>query len=113
VRALELVLGVSLALLCLTGLCCGLCMLYAALLRPEGPQGTCTVVWAAGAGEELELQVRSLMWLQECGLLRTTVVVADGGLNEEGRAVAARLVGRYPALTLCGRKELARRLEIL
>lgn len=108
---MELVLGVILAVLCLVGLCCGLCMMYARLLLPERAQGTSTVVWAAGAGEELELRVRSLMWLQECGLLRCHVVIANGGLNEEGRAVAERLVMRYPTLTLCNRSDLEKRLE--
>lgn len=108
---MELVLGVVLAGLCLAGLCCGLCMMYARLLLPDGGQGTCAVVWAAGTGEELELRVRSLMWLQECGVLRCRVVIADGGLDPEGRAVADRLLMRYPALSLCGRSDLTQSLE--
>ena len=61
---------------------------------------------ASIGGEELELQVRSLMWLQECGMLCGRVVIADGGLDEVGRAVVVRLSVRYPGLTLCNAGEL-------
>ena len=110
-NGMELVLGAGLTLLSLTGLCCGLCMLYARLLLPEGPQGIWAVVWTAGTAEGLELRVRSLMWLQECGVLHCRVVIADGGLDPEGRKVADRLLMRYPGVSLCGRDELAQRLE--
>lgn len=100
-----------LTLLVLAGLCCIVCILYGRLLRPHSAQGTWAVVWGFGAGEGLEQRVRSLMWLRSCGLLCCTVVVADGGLDEEGRALAARLAGRYPGLTLCSRQELEHRLR--
>lgn len=69
------------------------------------------MVWGAGAGEELERRVRSLIWLRECGLLRCTVVVVDDGLNEEGRVLAACLARRYPVLELCTREELDKRVK--
>ena len=103
-------LGCVLALNFMAGLCCIACLLYGQMLRPHSAQGTLTVVWGVGTGEHLERRVRSLMWLQECGLLRCTVVMVDGGLNMEGRALAARLAGRYPALTLCTREELERHM---
>ena len=99
-----------LALAAMAGLCCIGCFLYSYLLRPDSAQGTWTVVWGRGAGEGLEQRVRALVWLQSCGLLRCNVVIADAGLDEEGRALAARLVRRWPALTLCARGELARRM---
>lgn len=103
--------GSVLALVFMAGLCCIACLLYSKMLRPHSAQGTVTVVWGVGAGEELEQRVRSLVWLQECGLLRCSVMIADMGLNEEGRALAVRLAGRYPALTLCTREELERRMN--
>ena len=98
-------------LLSLVTLCCTGCMLYSCLLRPHTPKGTWAVVWGVGPGDGLEQRVRSLMWLQNCGLLRCSVVVADGGLDGNGRALAARLVVRYPGLTLCSRQELEHRLS--
>lgn len=107
---MYLLLGTILAIICLSGLCCTACMLYSQMLRPHSAQGTWAVVWGFGSGEGLEQRVRSLMWLRSCGLLCCTVVLADGGLNEEGRGLAVRLAGRYPALTLCSRQELEWRL---
>lgn len=104
-------LGCVLALNFMAGLCCIACLLYGQMLCPHSPHGTCTMVWGADAGEGLERHVRSLMWLQECGLLRCTVMVVDAGLNEEGRALAACLLERYPALTLCTREEAERRMD--
>lgn len=103
--------GSVLVLICMAGLCCIACLLYSKMLRPPSAQGTLAVVWGVGAGEELEQRVRSLVWLQECGLLRCDLVVADAGLNADGRALATRLAGRYPTLTLCTREELERRMN--
>ena len=104
-------LGCVLALNFMAGLCCIACLLYGQMLRPHSDQGTLTVVWGVGAGEGLERHVRSLMWQQECGLLRSAVMVVDDGLNEEGRALAIQLAGRYPALTLCTREELEQHIN--
>ena len=103
--------GCILALNFLAGLCCIVCLLYGQMLRPHSDQGTLTVVWGVGAGEELERHVRSLMWLQECGLLRCAVIVVDDGLNQEGLALVAQLAERYPALVLCTRQELEQRMK--
>lgn len=91
--------------------CCTVCFLYSYLLRPHTVFGTWAVVWGVGAGEGLEQRVRALVWLQNCGLLRCRLVLADGGLDEQGLELAARLVGCYPGLTLCSRRELARHLN--
>jgi len=103
--------GSVLALVCMAGLCCIVCLLYGKMLCPHSAHGTSAVVWGEGAGEELEQQVRSLVWLQECGLLRCTVMIADAGLNEEGWALASRLAGRYPTLRLCSREELKHHMD--
>lgn len=108
---MYLAFGICLALIVMTGACCTVCLLYSQMLRPHSPCGTWTVVWGSGGGEGLEQRVRSLMWLRSCGLLSCAIVVADGGLDEEGRALAVRLVGRYPALILCSRQELEHRLR--
>jgi len=107
---LDLFYGIILALICMAGLCCAACMLYCQMLCPHSAQGTWAVVWGFGSGEGLEQRVRSLMWLHSCGLLRCSLMLADGGLDETGRALAVRLVERYPALTICSRQELEQRL---
>ena len=108
---MRIILATALSLSLLTGMCCTACFLYSYMLRPCTGQGTWAVVSGFGAGEGLEQRVRSLVWLQSCGLLRGKLVLADVSLNEEGRALAVRLAGRYPCLTLCTRQELERRLK--
>ena len=103
---MYVLLGSVLAFACMAGFCCIVCLLYSKMLCPRSPRGTAAVVWGVGKGEELEQRVRSLVWLQECGLLQCTVIIVDAGLNEDGVALAARLTTRYPALTLCDREEL-------
>lgn len=110
---MYLILEVTLILLSLAGMCCLACGLFCRLLLPDSPHGTWAVVWGMGGGEELEQRVRGLMWLQSCGLLRCTVVVADAGMDEAGRALAVRLAGQYPALVLCTRQELEQRIQNL
>lgn len=107
---MYVILEVLLAVLVLVCTCCIACVLYSELLRPHSAQGIWAVVWGVGAGEGLEQRVRSLIWLRSCGLLCCNLVLADGGLDENGRALAARLAGRYPGLTLCTRQELEQRL---
>lgn len=108
---MYVILEAVVVLLGLVGMCCTVCLLYSYMLRPHTTQGTWAVVWGFGAGEGLEQRVRSLIWLQNCGLLRCNLVVADGGLDESGRALAVQLAGRYPGLTLCSRQELEHRLR--
>lgn len=103
---LYLVFGIVLTVICLLGTCCTGCLLYSQMLRPHSARGTWAVVWGTGNGGGLEQRVRSLMWLQSCGLLRCCVVLVDGGLDSEGRALAVRLAGRYPTLSLCSPQEL-------
>lgn len=108
---MHIIFATALALSALICVCYTVCLLYSYLLRPATMKGTWAVVWGFGEGEGLEQRVRSLVWLQSCGLLRCRLVLADGGLDESGRALAVRLAGRYPCLTLCTRQELERRLK--
>lgn len=108
---LYLLFLAAMVMIVLVSVCCTACFLYSYLLRPYAAFGTLAVVWGSGNGDGLEQRVRSLMWLQNCGLLRCRPVLLDYGLDEEGRALAVRLAVRYPGLTLCGRGELERRLR--
>lgn len=108
---MYLIFGTVLTLIYLVCACCTVCLLYSKMLRPSTAQGTCAVIWGVGGGEGLEQRVRSLVWLQSCGLLRCNLVLADGGLDETGRAIATRLARRFPELTLCGPQELEQYME--
>lgn len=110
---MSLVLEAVLVLLGVAGMCCLACVLFCRLLLPDSPHGTWAVVWGTGAGEELEQRVRGLMWLQSCGVLRCTVVLADAGLSRAGRELAVHLERQYPTLVLCTRRELEERIENL
>lgn len=105
-----LVFGSVLALICMAGICCTACLLYSKMLCPHAARGTWAVVWGQNSGEELEQRVRSLVWLQNCGLLRCAVLVVDDGLDAEGRALAVRLAQRYPTVNLYSRQALEQRL---
>ena len=109
--ALYYIFGTVLTLICLACICCTVCLLCSRVLCPDSAQGTCAVIWGVGCGEGLEQRVRSLIWLQSCGLLRCDLVLADGGLDEAGRAIATRLACRFPELTLCSGQELERYMK--
>ncbi|MFQ7453623.1 MAG: hypothetical protein ACLRNQ_22030 [Flavonifractor plautii] len=52
------------------------------------------VVPASGDGAHLEQDVKGLLWSRGGELARFTIVIADGGLDGTGRAVAAALLAR-------------------
>ncbi len=52
------------------------------------------MVPASGDGAHLEQDVKGLLWLLGGELARFTIVIADGGLDGTGRAVAAALLAR-------------------
>ena len=108
---MHIILEVLMVLITLIVGYCTVCFLYSYILRPYEAFGTLAVVWGAGNGDGLEQRVRSLMWLQSCGLLRCRPMLVDHGLDEEGRVIAANLATRYPQLTLCGYEELKRHLQ--
>lgn len=76
-----------LGLACLVWLACGW------LLLP-GPCPIQTVVTANGGGEGLEQTIKGLMWLKRTGLWNGTILICDGGLNQEGLALAQTLARR-------------------
>lgn len=77
-------------------------VLLGRLLVPAAEEGgVYAVVSASGGGDRLEHDVKGLLWLRECGWARFTVVIADGGLDQAGRAAAEALVKDFPGLKLC------------
>ena len=63
------------------------------------------VIRARGDGERMEQSLRSAVWLKSLGLFRCRVLLVDEGLTPQGRALARRLVGRWPWVSLRGAGE--------
>lgn len=90
--AILLLLGVAVCVVCRVA--------YQWALRPDSAENTWAVICACGSGEGVEQRVRCLMGLRACGLLRCRVVLADGGLDAQGRKLALNLSRRWPELEL-------------
>ncbi|WP_434307738.1 hypothetical protein [Flavonifractor plautii] len=50
--------------------------------------------------------MKGLLWLRGGELARFTIVIADGGLDGTGRAVAAALLARGQGIVLCPAERL-------
>lgn len=100
---------VALSLLAAAGLLALGWILFGRLLTPVGgvPSVPAYVVLPAqGDGAGLEQAVDGLLWLHGGHLARFTIVLADAGLNDQGRAMAAALMERGNGLVLCPLEEL-------
>jgi len=91
---------VSLALLAGLGIVLALWLAVGRLLRPTSGEAMWILIPGVGNGENLEREIRSVMWLRERGALRCPVAVADRGLSREGRELALRLILRWPDVVL-------------
>ena len=100
---------VLLALLAVVGLLALGWLLFGKLVTPVGGGGggpVSAVVPAAGDGEHLEQDVKGLLWLRGGELARFTIVIADSGLNDTGRRVAAALLNGSRGMVLCPMEQL-------
>ena len=84
---METVLQALGAMLAAAGLLALAWFCFGKLLLPvsgEGGGPVYAVLPAAGEGETLEHDVRALCWLRGSEAARFTIVIADGGLSEQG-----------------------------
>jgi len=88
-------------------------LLFGRALTPAGGAAGIAVIPSSGDGEELEQAVMGLLWLRGGGLFRGTVVIADEGLSENGRAVASALTLREPNILICPADRLGEMLREL
>lgn len=97
------ILQVLLALLAAVGLLALGWVLFGRLVTPVGRDSgpVYAVVPAQDKGEHLEQDVKGLLWLRGGELARFTIVIADNGLDPEGRAVAAALLADSTGLVIC------------
>ena len=98
------ILQVLLALLTAAGLLALGWVLFGRLVTPVGGRDggpVYAVVPASGDGAHLEQDVKGLLWLRGGELARFTIVIADNGLDESGRAVAAALLTDATGVVVC------------
>lgn len=80
--------------------------------RLLAPIGTKEPIWAvlpaSGDGQNLEHDLRGLLWLRQSGMACLRVVIADCGLNGEGRELAGLLSRREEDVTLCPAEEVGK-----
>ena len=101
-KDLDGILQVLLALLAAIGLLALGWVLFGWLLAPaEGAGPVYAVVPAAGEGAHLEQDVKRLLWLRGRQKKGFTIVIADGGLDPAGKAVAAALLTGATGVVVC------------
>lgn len=98
---MHIVIEVILAFLAAAGLLALAWVLFGKMLAPVGAGGVRAVVPASGDGARLEHDVSGLLWLRGAKMADFTIIIADAGLNEAGRAVAETLARREPGITVC------------
>lgn len=99
---LRAVLDILLSLLAVFGLFCLGWLAFGHILSPRDYYVPAyAVVPAKGDGAALEQTVRGLLWLRAGELQRYTVVIADAGLDDQGRAVATALANEEPKVVFC------------
>ena len=108
-KGLDGILQAVLALLAAIGLLALGWVLFGWLLAPaEGAGPVYAVVPAAGEGAHLEQDVKRLLWLRGRQKGGFTIVIADGGLDPAGRAVAAALLKCASGVVVCPADQLSR-----
>ena len=108
---LQAIVEILLSLLAVFGLLCLSWLLFGRLLSPASWSAPAyAVVPARGDGAGLEQTVKGLLWLRAGHLARFTLVIADAGLDSEGRRLARLLADREPGVLLCPLAALPDRL---
>lgn len=100
-----------LTVVCTLALACLGWWLMGRLLCPVPASGTWVLLTGRGNGEGLEQKVRAFVWLRSLGLLRCPLVIADIGLDVQGREVALRLAARWHGVVLWTRDTLEEYIE--
>lgn len=104
---LHAILEIILSLLAVFGLFSLGYLAFGKALAPDGRgESAYAVVPAKGDGAALEQTVKGLLWLRGGELQRYTVVIADAGLDAEGRTVASLLANQEPKVVFCPMEEL-------
>ena len=76
-------------------------------VRSGQSTGVTTVVTVQDSGEGLEQTLKSLIWLQENGTMPGQIILADAGLNDEGKILTRLIVKKYTGVVVCNAEEVA------
>jgi len=76
-------------------------------VRPGENTGVTTVITVRDNGEGLEQTLKSLIWLQENGTVPGQIILADAGLNKEGKILTRLIVKKYTGVVVCNAEEVA------
>lgn len=108
-RALDAIIQAALALLAAVCLLALGWWTAGRLLAPSAwSSPVYAVVPAAGDGACLERDVKGLLWLRGQQRGRFTIVIADLGLDQAGRAVATALLKGATGLVVCPAEDLGK-----
>lgn len=88
-------------------------VLLGRMLRPIPGRGMCILLPGQGGGEGLEGTLRGVIWLRSLGLIRCPVIIADAGLDQEGKALVGRLTQQWSQVYRCPVEELGENLSCL
>lgn len=80
-------------------------MLFGKLRTPvrgtRGATAVHTILSVRDGAEGLEQTIEGLMWLTENGTIEGQILIADCGMNEEGRELARLAVKKYGKIAIC------------
>ncbi|NCE65273.1 hypothetical protein D1159_11965 [Pseudoflavonifractor sp. 524-17] len=107
---MQSILQACVALLAATGLLTLAWLCFGKLLCPRagGKEGgpVYAVLPVRGDAATLEHDVRGLVWLRGSDSAKFTIVIADAGLNDQGRSIAHALLIRHGGMALCSAERL-------
>jgi len=69
--------------------------------RTRGTTTVHTILSVRDGADGLEQTIEGLMWLMENGTMEGQILIADCGMNEEGRALARLAVKKYGKIAIC------------
>lgn len=89
----------------------GVWLLCARFLLPVRSRDVYMVLAAKGSGKDLEQQCRAWLLLKNAGIIQRPLIIADLGLNNEGRCLARVLLQLDGEITLRSAEELPELLK--
>lgn len=75
-------------------------------VRCEGDTRLSVVISAEGSAQELEQVLKGLIWLQKNGTLQGQILIADCGMNDEGRTLARQMLKKHLNIAICSAGEI-------
>ena len=69
--------------------------------RTRGTTTVHTILSVREGADGLEQTIEGLMWLMKNGTIEGQILIADCGMNEEGRELARLAVKKYGTIAIC------------